>query len=516
MVDQLRQARGVGTPLVAITTPDPPATVAAILAAYASSDTPVVCHDLIRGMRGLNDAGRDAVTMIAPEDNVLGVRGPVLTSPAEALGAAANLPALSVLLVHNVTALLDNPAVVQAVCNCRDIYKANGRTLVLLDTAITLPVQLAQDVLMLDEALPDESQIRAIIDRELAQAIEGMVPPPVDADEPTKARAVAALTGLAAFPVEQAVAISLLSGKLDTDQLWNRKRALIQQTRGLSMDAGSLTFDMLGGLDEIKRHGRAIYAGPEPPAVIVRLDEIEKLMAGSRGDSSGTSQDQKGVILREMEDMGWTGAIFVGGPGTGKTAITQSIGNTFQVPTLSFDLGAAKDRLVGSSEGLIRQCMKVIRAIAGKDAYFVATCNDISNGVITPDLLRRFTDGIWYFDLCSAEEKAAIWPIHLAKYGHALDTKRPKDAGWTGAEIRNCCRLAYRRGCSVVEAAASIVPIAVADPRAIENLRGQANGRFLSASYPGTYKHKDGSAANVALPEGPLSIGTSGRKYGES
>lgn len=508
VIDELRAARMVGTPLIGITTADPPALVLAIVKAKAGAgqkEPPILQHDIIRGLVGLNAEGQEAAALIAPGDDVLGNSGgPVLTSPAEALGAAVKLPRRSVLLVHNAQALRENVAVLQAVCNLRDAFKSDGRCLVLLDAALSLPAQLVHDVLLLDDPFPAPAEIAEIIETELANA-QSMTPPPEVPDEATKARAVAALTGLARFPAEQAVAISLNYGRLDPDRLWERKRALINQTKGLAMDVNRLSFDMLGGLEEIKRHGRAINAGPEPPSVYVRMDEIEKLMAGSRGDSSGTSQDQKGVILREMEDNGWTGYISVGPPGSGKTAITQALGTTFGAPMLSFDLGAAKDKLVGSSEQLIRQCMKVIKAIGGANVYFVATCNDISAGVITPDLLRRFTDGVWYFDLCSAEEKAAIWPIHLAKYGHALDAERPNDRNYTGAEIRNVCRLAYRRRCSLIDAARSIVPIAVSSAESIEKLRREASGKFLSASYPGTYKHPTGAAPlPLPTPETPV------------
>lgn len=519
LIDELRAARMVATPLLGITTPDPPALVAAIVAAKAGSDKtapPILQHDIVRGVVGLNDSGLEAAGALTPGDDVMASSGgPVLTSPAEALAAAVKLPRRSVLLVHNAQCLLDNPQVVQAVCNLRDTFKADGRCLILLDAAISLPAQLVQDVLVLDDPLPTEAQIRDIIDTELASA-QAMTPPPETPDEATKARAVAALTGLAAFPAEQAVAITLNAGRLDPDRLWARKRALINQTPGLAMDQGVLTFDMLGGLAEIKRHGRAIYDGPEPPRVIVRLDEIEKMMAGAAGDTSGTSQDQKGVILREMEDNGWTGFIAVGPPGSGKTAISQSIGNTYGAPTFSFDFGSMKTKFVGGSEGLIRNVMKVVKAVAGPHAYFVATCNNISAGVITPDLIRRFTDGIWYFDLCSDEEKAAIWPVHLAKFGHAADATRPNDRNWTGAEIRNCCRLAYRRRCSLVDAAKSIVPIATSAPQAIEALRQQASGKFLSASYAGPYKHNAGTVTPGTLPTKEQFHALPTRLYGDS
>ena len=48
-------------------------------------------------------------------------------------------------------------------------------------------------------------------------------------------KAVDALIGLAAFPAEQALAISLVKRHLDTEDLWERKRQIIEQTPGLAV-----------------------------------------------------------------------------------------------------------------------------------------------------------------------------------------------------------------------------------------------------------------------------------------
>ena len=66
----------------------------------------------------------------------------------------------------------------------------------------------------------------------------------------------------------------------------------------------------------------------------------------------------------------------------------------------------------------------------------------------------------------------------------------PPDEGWTGAEIRQCCDIAWRLGCSLIEAAAFVVPVSRSAADKLEALRTQADGRFLSASLPGVYQRK--------------------------
>ena len=63
----------------------------------------------------------------------------------------------------------------------------------------------------------------------------------------------------------------------------------------------------------------------------------------------------------------------------------------------------------------------------------------------------------------------------------------PDDTGWTGAEIRQCCELAWRLQCTLLEAADYVVPVSRSAASQIEELRGQAHGRFLSRLLPGLF-----------------------------
>jgi hypothetical protein len=107
---------------------------------------------------------------------------------------------------------------------------------------------------------------------------------------------------------------------------------------------------------------------------------------------------------------------------------------------------------------------------------------------LPPALRRRFRFGVWFFDLPDAVERHGIGALHCARYNKTdLGFFRGQE-GWSGANIRDCCELAFAMTCEMSEAAKFIVPAATQDPTGLERLRSMANGRFLSAAYPGTYK----------------------------
>jgi SpoVK/Ycf46/Vps4 family AAA+-type ATPase len=97
--------------------------------------------------------------------------------------------------------------------------------------------------------------------------------------------------------------------------------------------------------------------------------------------------------------------------------------------------------------------------------------------------------GTFFFDLPTAEERDAIWQIYLEKFGVTGDL--PDDEGWTGAEIKECCRKAARLKISLRESANYIVPISRSAAEQIKSLRMQASGKFISASFPGVYQYDD-------------------------
>lgn len=495
MTEQFIKAKKVGTPIIAIRTPDQNATIKVVGEAVKTQTkmkdkTPIIMHDIINGMVGITGEGELAVSALCD-----GKAAAMVTSkPPDALQRAINedkgLPSHSVLFIKNAHLYLDDMFVRQCISNLRDAFKQDLRTLVLLGPDFKFPPELGNDIVLLDEALPDTEQLTKIITSAYRSA--GFDEP----DEATKSKAVDAIIGLPAFPAEQCAMVSLdkeLRG-LDIAQLWERKRKAIEMVPGLSVFRGEESFDTIGGCDNVKKFLRAFLNGAEPPRLIVFIDEIEKAVGGAAGggaDSSGVSQSLLGTLLSWMQDYRAAGAIFIGPPGAAKSAIAKATGNTAGIPTVEFDMNGMKDSLVGASEANLRNGLKTVNAMGQGRVFFIATCNRIAD--LPPELRRRFTLGTFFFDLPDKAERQAIWDIYQNKY-NCVGQKTPQDEGWTGAEIEQCCRLAYLLSMSLVDAAAFIVPVAVSASDKIEELRTQASGRFISASRPGYYQHDKSDA----------------------
>jgi hypothetical protein len=497
--EELSQARLVGAPLIAVATPDQPAVQRELKdgAAGKADDGgdeafPLLAWDAARGPYGINKKGGAALNDILKGGDPL-----KFAQLPDMLIAAADLAEDSVLLLHNGHRCfgpdLARPQLlpIQCMMNLRDRFKANNRALVLLGPSFAdLPAELATDVLVLDDPYPDERKIETI-----TTTFWNKNNVKYSADELSQSKQ--ALRGLPAFPVEQAAALSVVKEKgvykLDFEKMWRRKKQAVETTPGMTFSRPTLKHADLGGLDALKAYCAELGDGPEPPLCVVHIDEIEKLTAGAAeggaGDNTGASQDQIKTLLTEMERNKWIGDLRVGGPGGGKSFSAEVFAGELGVPLLEWDLGAVKSSLLGSSEARIRAGIKMLFAIAGmRGAYFIGTCNQLDT--LPPALQRRFNFATWYFDLPTADQRVAIGAIHTAKYPAALkrdDAFWRKCDGWSPANIRDCCRLAYALRRTLTEAARSVVPAARRDAEGIARLRLTANGRFLDASKPGIY-----------------------------
>lgn len=492
LLDQFKAARRSGTPLLAIEAPDPAATIKAIVAGMSSKDIPFLQWDIVRGLTPVNKNGDEQLSKFAEGGRA--ELASLTTNPTEMLAMLVKLKGESVVFVHNAQRFIDSDSVAQAVWNLRDIFKGCQNTLVLLAPAIVLPSELTHDVLVLGEPLPDDELLGSIADL-VHEAVRAALVGIKELTKAERANVVRASRGLSAFSAEQAISMSVTSkGGIDVPELWERRRKMIEQTKGLQVYNGGESFADIGGIARIKEFGGKLFSGEVPPTAIIWVDEIEKAMAGSGsvGDTSGTSQDQLGVLLNAMNDNEWAGQICIGPPGCAKSLYAKSLGTSHQVPVIKLDLGAMKGSLVGQSEQQIRAAIKIIQAVAGKGAYWVATCNQLSS--LKPELRRRFTDGVWYFDLPDETERLTIWALLRKHYNIDRADKQPNDSRWTGADIRNVCSIAYRLRIPLLDAASYITPVATSDPASIDKLQTLASGTFLSASAPGVYR-KDGATS---------------------
>ncbi len=476
-LEQFNLARRASAPLIAVRTPDIEATIKTIALNKDNANSPMVLHDCVRGLTAVNDPQGKALVRALGEPAAL-------ANPVEMLVKAMQMPKESILFMANLHRFFQDPAVVQAIWNLRGAFKTNTRTLVIVCPDVTLPPEIAQDVLVLDEPLPDANRLEAIV----AETYSAVKQPNPAAE--TMSRAVDALCGLAAFPAEQVCAMSIRKNGMDLEQLWERKRQQIEQTPGLKVWRGQQRFKDIGGCENIKKFLTSVMNGKDRPRAIVFQDEIEKQFAGGEGgDLSGTTQELLGNQLSFMQDHDSTGIMSIGHPGVAKSDIAKAFGNEAGVPTIQLDLGNAKGSLVGESNANMRAILKVIEAVSQGRALWIATCNNIQG--LPAELRSRYTFGTFFYDLPTPSERNLIWNIYFAKFD-LKDTDRPSDTGWNGREIKNCCLLAHRLNIPLREAADYIVPLSTSAAERITSLRKEADGRYISAAYPGPYKAPEG------------------------
>lgn len=488
LLQRIKVARKSGTPIIAISTMDALNTISTIhhafpdVAKQGGNDKPVakIQWDVVRGVRPVNDVGSKLIHNFFKDEKFEGEPSAFLAKVTE-----SEFPSHSMVFILNAHRFFESTSVLQAILNTREVFKADMKTLILLAPEITLPIELAQDVIVLDEPLPDRKELLDII---VNLHEENNVPVPTGHN---MEKIIDAIQGLSVFTAEQVIAMSLRKTGVDINEAWERKKKMIENTPGLSVWRGGETFTDVGGVQNVKDFMKRILEGRSAPNAIVFIDEIEKAFAGlgqngGPGDSSGVTQDFLGTLLSYMQDQKATGMIFIGPAGSAKSMVAKAAGSVSDIPTIAFDIAGMKGSLVGQSEQNLRQALKTVTAVSNKNALFIATCNSIQ--VLPPELRRRFKLGTFFFDLPTKEERNTIWDLYLKKYEFDLNSPRPNDTDWTGAEIAQCCDNAYRLDCDLIKASKFIVPVARSAENIIKELRRMADGRFISASYEGFFQ----------------------------
>ena len=491
--EQFLEARMVSTPLIVVRTHDPFATTKAIAAAFGEKkdSLPFLSWDAIRGLQGLTDVGANAVIdMLKPSG----------TSEAETVDLSVALGVLSQ-ATENVIAFVHNPhlvwdsdkKVIQGIMNLRDDYKANGNMAVfIVGVGDDLPSEIGQDVLVLEVPLPTRDQLAAIVKNMYAYAGEEKKfsackkGPSQEVIE----RAVDAGIGIPPFPFEQATSICLdkVTGILDIDAMWSRKREIVTQNPGLTYHPASETLKDMAGCAAWIKSAQLLMNGPHKPTIIVRMDEIQRQFAGNETDSSGTKGNLMGEFLNWVNDRKVICSLNLGVSGTSKSWGAYCIGGEYGKPVLEYNLAAMEHEHVGKSAKHMRNANRCLDAIGDGKIWLIATANKL-NG-LPPELISRFQlGGIYFFDMPTIEEQQGILKIKIAAYSINPDQEIPKMVGWTGRDIDNCCRKAQLFGASLVESSKYVVPLHESHHEEIEAIRMAASGRFLSASTAGVYHY---------------------------
>ena len=487
LIASFKAARRVSTPIVSIDTPDAAATIEALRVAL-NGKTIIFLWDCVRGLHATDKPSRKALEDVFKLEDA--ISQPATVNAAEMLLFAARFAPGTVLILYNFHRQLEVVENMQALWNLRDIFKMDKRMVVLLGPSFKLPQELGGDIISLDEPLPTRGELDVILCTQYKNAVDNYPSMPA-LTEAIREAALDAVIGLPAYTAEAVISMSITKNGLDLSKLWNRKVKAIENTDGLRVWKGTdSALANLKGIDNVVEFFQRLIDA-QAFGAIVFIDEGDKAFAGGMSDAtgdSGVSKDQVGQILTYIEDNKSLGVLLAGVAGTGKTELAKAVAASSGKPLIIFDMGGMKGGIMGQSERAIRAALKVVTATAEGKVLFIMTANKTT--LFTPELNRRFPDQ-FFFDVPSAEGRAAIWPVHIAK--NKLLPAQAKitpgfDAGWTGAEIKRACDRAALFGCPVMEAARYIIPACISGKSAIAALRKEATDRFLSASEPGNYR----------------------------
>lgn len=391
-----------------------------------------------------------------------------------------------ILVLENFHRFLTSAEIVQAVAAAVLRGKVERQFVVILSPKVELPVELEKLFVVLQHDLPTADQLEGIARGIATEA--GEMPEGGDLTV-----VLDAAVGMTRREAENAFSLSLVRhGRLEPSAIWEIKTQSLKKSGTLTLHQGTDTFDLLGGLDSLKAFTKR--------ALLNR------------------NRRQSGPIAK--------GVLLLSPPGCGKSQFCKTLGNEVNRPVIILDVGSLMGSLVGQSEQRTREALRTIDALSpcivmldevekafsgvasqndsgvssrmfgtfltwlndhDSDVFVVCTANDVKR--LPPEFSRaeRF-DGVFFLDLPDRGQKDQIWDLYLQRFSLSGDQARPDDDGWTGAEIKSCCRLASLLDVPLSQAAQNIVPVAKTSEESVSHLRQWADGRCLSADQPGVFR----------------------------
>lgn len=403
-----------------------------------------------------------------------------------------------------------NPVVVRRLRDLAIHLKNGPKTVILLGPEAELPPDLQKDVALLHLPLPDLEDLSGLLDS-ILEAVASRREVSIQLDSTGRDQLLQAALGLTLAEAENVFAkIIVQDGRLDASDVaavLAEKSQLVRRSGLLEYFPQSEHFHHVGGLELLK-------------------DWLVKR-------SSAWSPDARAFGLPVPR-----GLLLLGVQGCGKSLCAKAIATLWRLPLLRLDMGRMFGALVGSSEENIRRAIAVSESIApailwvdeidkafagsrsesaadgGTGArvlgtfltwlaekqspvFVVATANDISH--LPPELLRKGRlDEIFFVDLPSRTERAAILGVHLLRRGRNPDhfdlgKLAAASDGFSGAELEEAINSALFDAfhsaqdlatAHIQVALQETVPLAQTMDEHLRRLRSWAEGRTRRANRP--------------------------------
>lgn len=385
----------------------------------------------------------------------------------------------TVLLLHNYHWFLTRIEVVQALLNAIGNARAVPTMIVIAAPRIPLPQELECHFRFLNPGLPAAEEVR-----ELAEPLLESIDTPCQEIE-----ILEALSGLSCLEVRNAVhQVRRAGGEDRLGAILARKAELFERYTLLRRQISTDTLGTIYGMPYLNEHCLKVLPHGFP--------------AASRG-------------------------LFLVGPtGCGKTAFGVALGNELGRPVYTLDWCRLGNGAV-SPEKELRDSLLRLEAMApaillldeiatyivrlasvldgGRptkiwatlvewmtthqaDVFTVATGNAVGN-VPTELIHPERLDSVYFVDLPDREVRERLWEKFRTDFEIPAGDPVPNSVGWSGGEIRACCRRAAQQDCSLAKVASSIIPVSAVQAEPQEMLRMWASGRSRSVEGPETYRH---------------------------
>ena len=412
----------------------------------------------------------------------------------------AGEPALYVFC--DVHPFLDSPRIVRLIKMLAMATEKVAPTLVLVSHSVPLPPELSRLAARISLSMPSDEQLAAIVREEATRWSEQNRGERVRTDNQTLQQVVRNLRGTTHEEARRlARKLIVDDGAITQEDLPTLNKAkfeLLDMQGVLSYEQDTAHFADVGGLSQLKRW----------------LSEREHAF---NGDPS-LKDTPRGVLL-------------VGVQGAGKSLAAKAVAGLWGLPLLRLDVAGLYNKYIGETEKNLRDALQLADALEpcvlwideiekglapeGGDqgvsrrllgtlltwmaerrsrVFLVATSNDVTQ--LPPELIRKGRiDELFFVDLPSAQVRADIFHIHLAKRELAVEqfdlpALAQASDGFSGAEIEQAVVSAVYSAAAgeqavgnghVLKALSETSPLSVVMAEKLDALRAWANERAVRA-----------------------------------
>ncbi len=340
-----------------------------------------------------------------------------------------------------------NVPIIREIKNLAKQLKQTRKTLVLSSQKLEIPLEISEETTVIDFPLPNVEEIQYLLSQLVSNDKLRLI-------GSAKEELIKAFQGLSRSQITRVLAKAIASkqqvNESHIDAVLEEKKQVVRKTGILEFYNPAESLKSVGGLDNLKQWVR------------IRKD------AFSEEARNYGIPNPKGVLLAGIQ-------------GTGKSLSAKTIAHEWHLPLLRLDIGRLFGGIVGQSESLVRQMIKLSEAMApcvlwideidkafgsvssGVDGdagtsrrvfgslvtwmqektssvFIVATANNVR--ILPAELLRkgRF-DEIFFLNLPTLSERKDIFKVHLQRLRPSrlrdfdFDSLARQSNDFSGAEI---------------------------------------------------------------------------------